>query len=395
MDISKKLFGPIAIQDRANRVVSVDLAAFLTRLLLFDTYILQSVWLEDLILLQHSFGTAGLSQLLESEALKFQCTGFTFGQTGQFRSSFQQEPKPGLPFFNYQFSTIRVQGAEEKIERTLAALDPGLRKELIKARLPETADYPKIVFDTFYRDLKSKLLDSAVKMELRRLGIIPIAHTLSVQQSTDDEFSIENDLARRYLLPEARVHRLIESAMMAVGRLDERLATMQAHSTLTSLTQEDKSLLDTKLGVTANLVDRTSHAQAFSRVVALKGLPVPEYGSSVINVKTLLGIRESDECMAFKQWLSGSETLSDKELRERVAGFGRRIRQAVHSTTGKAVRFIFSTGLGISVGAISPHVGLVAGVAAGVVDTFLLERLIPKDAVISFLSESYPSIFKN
>jgi hypothetical protein len=37
----------------------------------------------------------------------------------------------------------------------------------------------------------------------------------------------------------------------------------------------------------------------------------------VVDVKTLLKIRESDECRSFKQWLSGSEALSDKELRER------------------------------------------------------------------------------
>ena len=114
MDIPRRLFAPIAVQDRENRVVSVDLPAFITRLLLFDTYILQSIWLEDLILLQHSFGTAGLSQLFESGALKFQCAGFTIGQTGQPRSTFRSG-QPSLPLFNYQFSVIRVQGAVRAI----------------------------------------------------------------------------------------------------------------------------------------------------------------------------------------------------------------------------------------------------------------------------------------
>ena len=116
----------------------------------------------------------------------------------------------------------------------------------------------------------------------------------------------------------------------------------------------------------------------------------------MVDVKTLLKIRESDECRSFKQWLSGSEALSDKELRERVSGFSRRIQQAVHSRVGKAVRFVVSNGLSIGLGFIPPQpVGLVAGVAVGALDAFLLERLIPKDAVISFLSESYPSLFKS
>lgn len=395
MDISRRLFGPIAVQDRENRVVSVDLAAFITRLLLFDTYILQSIWLEDLILLQHSFGTEGLSQLFESGALKFQCAGFTFGQSGQARSTFKSEhPRPSLPLFNYQFSVLRVQGEEEKVDATLAALDSGLRTELIRGRIPVPADYSKTVFETFYRDLTSDLLKSAVRIELRRIGIIPVSHHLHVDQREDDEFAVENDLSRRYLLPDVEVHRIIESAMMAIGRLDDRIASMQAYSALTGLSEKDRALLDAKLGATADLISPTSSEQKFSRVASLKGLPVPQYGSSVVDVKTLLKIRESDESRAFKQWLSGSEALSDKELRERVSGFGGRIRQAVHSVTGKAVRFVVSNGLGIGLGAISPSIGLGAGLAAGVVDAFLLERLIPKDAVISLLSESYPSLFK-
>jgi hypothetical protein len=396
MDIARRLFGPVAIQDRANRVVSVDLAAFITRLLLFDTYILQSVWLEDLILLQHSVGTKGLAELFESGALKFQCASFTFGQTGQARSTFQSDsPRQSLPLFNYQFSVLRVQGEEEKIDRTLAALDPRLRAELIRGRVLVPADYSKVVFEAFYRDLMTGLLNSAVKIELRRKGIIPVSHQLRIEQREDDEFGVESDLSATYLLPGVEAHRIIESAMMALGRLSERLASMRAYSALAGFSDSDNKLLDLKIGALASLVTPKSQEQAFSRVAALKGLPVPEYGSTTVDVKTLLKIRESDECLAFKQWLSGSEALSDKELRERVSGLGRRIRQAVNSRVGKAVRFVVSNGLGIGVGLVSPPSGIVASLALGVVDSFLLERLIPKDGVFSFLSESYPSLFKS
>jgi hypothetical protein len=132
--------------------------------------------------------------------------------------------------------------------------------------------------------------------------------------------------------------------MMALGRLDERIASMDAYSALSGLSEKDRALLDAKLGATAALIVTTSSQQEFSRVATLKGLPLPEYGLSEVDVKALLKIRESDECRSFKQWLSGSEALSDKELRERVSGFARRIRQAVHSRVGKAVRFAVSNG---------------------------------------------------
>jgi hypothetical protein len=255
-------------------------------------------------------------------------------------------------------------------------------------------DYSKIVFEAFYRDLMTELLNSAVQIELRRRGIIPVSHRLQIEQRQDDEFGVDNDLARRYLLPGVEAHRIIESAMMALGRLSERLASMRAYSALAGFSDSDNKLLDAKIGALASLVSPESQERVFSRIAALKGLPVPEYGSTTVDAKTLLKIRESDECRAFKQWLSGSEALSDKELRERVSGFSRRIRQAVNSRVGKAVRFVVSNGLGIGVSLVSPPSGVVAGLALGVVDSFLLERLMPKDAVVSFLSESYPSLFK-
>jgi hypothetical protein len=301
---------------------------------------------------------------------------------------------PSLPLFNYQFSQLRVQGAEEKIDRTLDGLDSGLRSELVKGRVLVPEEYSKTVFAAFYRDLTSGLLSEAVKIELRRMGIIPVSHHLQVQQKEDDEFAVENDLIRKYRLPQVEAHRVIESAMMALCRLDDRIASMQTYSALTGLSEKDKALLDAKLGAAASLIVPKSSEQEFSRVTSLKGLPIPEYGSSLVDVKKLLKIRESDECRAFKEWLSGSEALSEKELSERFSGLGRRIRQAVHSKTGKAVRFVVSNGLGIGISLVSPPVGLVVGVAVSAADSFLLERLIPKDAVISFLSESYPSLFK-
>jgi len=395
MDITKRLLAPVAIQDRKNRVVSVDLAAFLQRLLVFDTYILQSVWLQDLILLQHSFGASGLSQLLESGALKFLCPTFTFGQTGQARPAFRSEhPAPPLPLFNYEFSILQVVGAEAKIEQTLAALDAGLRSQLIRGRVTIPADYHKTLFGAFYRDLNSDLLNSAVRMELRRRGIIPVSHLLQIQRKGEDEFFVENDLSRAYQMPNAEAHRFIESAMLAVGRIDDLIASMSAYSALTGMDEKDKALLDAKLQIAACLIVHSSCQSEFSRVRAVKGLPVPRFGTDVVDVKKLLKVRDSDECRGFKDWLSGAEALSDKELRERVAGFGRRIRQAMHSTVGKAVRFVVSNGLDIGLGLVSPTVGIPAGVAVSAADSFLLERLLPKDTVISFLSECYPSLFR-
>jgi len=47
-----KILGPIAIHGKGNRVVSIDLGTFVTRILLSETYVLESIQLNDLTLLR-------------------------------------------------------------------------------------------------------------------------------------------------------------------------------------------------------------------------------------------------------------------------------------------------------------------------------------------------------
>jgi hypothetical protein len=53
------------------------------------------------------------------------------------------------------------------------------------------------------------------------------------------------------------------------------------------------------------------------------------------------------------------------------------------------MRFIVSNGL-----SFVPGVSALAGLGASAIDTFILDRIAPKDAVVSFLSENYRSLFK-
>lgn len=59
-------------------------------------------------------------------------------------------------------------------------------------------------------------------------------------------------------------------------------------------------------------------------------------------------------------------------------------------TTGKAVRFLVSTGPGMI-----PVIGAIAGGVIGALDTFLLDGLLKPSGAISFVSSSYPSLLKD
>ena len=153
--------------------------------------------------------------------------------------------------------------------------------------------------------------------------------------------------------------------------------------------EDDMPLLKGKLEVVGHLLHSTNSERRFERVITVLDLPEPVLGETRVNAERLLKLRESDECRCFRDWLAGTESLSDAELSKRLQGISARIREAVNSKWGKRLRFVVSNGLSM----VPPPVGVAVGLAASAVDAFILERLAPKDGVVSFLSESYPSLF--
>lgn len=85
---------------------------------------------------------------------------------------------------------------------------------------------------------------------------------------------------------------------------------------------------------------------------------------------------------------ANAENASDLEIKERVSSLRARLGNAVQTLPGKAIRLLATTGIGLI-----PPVGPVIGFLAGAVDTFLLEKMLPKSGVVVFLSNLYPSIF--
>lgn len=106
-----------------------------------------------------------------------------------------------------------------------------------------------------------------------------------------------------------------------------------------------------------------------------------------LNVERLLEIRESDECRQFREWLPTIEGASEAEIRDRTSSLRAKLGNAIQLRTGKAVRLLTTTGIGIA----QPLVGILASI----VDTFLVEKILPRSGVVAFLSDLYPSVFED
>jgi hypothetical protein len=392
MNQARRLLGPIAIHGEGNRVVSVDLGAFVTRILLSETYVLQSVQLQDLILLTRAFGESGILTLFQEGAIKMYWDTFTIGQTGQARADLHfTDNSKSLPLCSYSFSEIRTADQEKQFETVYKVLDPKLQDAIKANRVVAPAEFKSDVFNGFYGDIRRNplVLEAAVRHDLKTRGIKAKNLKLLVEETDPEDFRVGNNLALEYGISEQMAHRVIERSLLASADVDVRFLQMKVCDAVSGIKEQDLPVLQAKFGSATGLLQTNDDEKQFGRVAKIAGLNGPVFGQAKVDAERLLKIRYSDDCRAFRDWLANSASLSDKDLKDRIRGVNAQISRAINSTPGKTIRLLVSLGL-----SFVPHTMGLAGFGASVVDTFIVEKLTPRDAVVAFLSDLYPSMFR-
>lgn len=387
-----RLLGPVAIHGEGNRVVAVDLGTFVTRILLSETYVLQSVQANDISLLTQSFDQSGVLTLFQAGALKLFYDSFTIGQTGQARADLNfRDNNKRLPLGSYSLSEIRATNEDHIFESACKDLNPKLQDAVKANRILTPADFKSEVFGGFYGDLRRNpsVLEAAVRHDLKTRGIKARDLKLSIEETDPEDFRVKNNLVSAYGISEQMAHRVIERSILACADVIVRFAQMKTCEAVSGINEKDLPVLEAKFSAAASFVQTYDGDKKFERVAKLTALQTPVFGETKVDAEKLLKIRESDDCRAFRDWLANTGSLSDKEIKDRIHSLNAQIRHAINSTPGKAVRFLVSVGL-----SYVPHTGGSVGLGASVIDAFIVERLAPKDAVFAFLSDLYPSVFK-
>lgn len=391
MAITDRLLARAAIQGRGNRVLAIDSSAVVTRLLLFPRYILKSVQLDEMPFLAKLFGEPGLARLFETGALKILFESYTIGQLGQARAELNLTGNTKrLPLESFSFSPVRLAEQEKITERKLDALTMPLAEAARGSLVTMPEEFSRTVFDGFYFDVRKNapVIEKSVACELQRLGIPPKRLRLQITEIESEDFRVDSNLKSDYGLSAENAHRILERALLAVADLNVRFAEMMTYEALSGIREQDKALLEGRLKAIADLVDSSNHEHRFNRIIEIAGLHTLNPDGTEVDVEKLIKVREADECKAFRDWLRSTDTRSDAELKKRLKGLNSKIRETINSRPGKIIRFAISSGLSVL---LTPLAAL--GVSA--VDAFLVERVAPKDAIVSFLSESYPSLFRD
>lgn len=246
-NIRKKYIGPCYTFNEINKGQKVDLTAFVLRLLLFDTYILDSNDLSEFDSFIKYFGYGGIKEILSSGAVRIHSEDHAVAQTGQTGLGFRGKKKDGspkdlLPLNSYSFDIIytdRKKSMHEKMQRIHRIKELKQREaiKLNKLIANNLVWYPqesnnyilKQLLDDFRNNTSNikKAMGSKVK---EKLGVAVLPNedfTLTIEVDDENDVHVTSELSQNFNFDEHTVHEIIGSALLAIGGLNKRIETMR------------------------------------------------------------------------------------------------------------------------------------------------------------------------
>jgi hypothetical protein len=410
-DIRSRYIGHCWSDIEESNEPKVDLSTFVLRLLLFDTYILDSNSLKEFGSLIDAFGYGGVKEILLSGALRIHCESHVIGQTGQTGGGFRGRKRDGspkilLPLNSYSFDVITHSDKQKEMREDMQHIYNigGVQhKEAINLKrliADNLVWFPKESFNTMLNQLlndfrvKTPNIMNVVLTRLNREltngeGIKDFTFNIEVDEEND--VHVSSDLSRNFGFNEHKVHEIFQGALLAIGGLNMRIETMRAFSALTGFRMNELNVFEEKVEFLIDIMSSETAEDKLQRILSWPQFPNLDKAiyDKKVNIETLLKIRDSAECREFRQWLWTNGSLAVDELQERLESLTNRLSLQMSGKTARVVRWLTTTGVGFI-----PGVGQVAGPLLGLLDTFLIDKLLRSSGVLTFIGTMYPSIFK-
>jgi hypothetical protein len=379
--------------------VSVELARIAEALLLYDTVVIESAKLVELLPLIELFGFAGMRKLVGTGALTIYCDAIGIGESGRDQGLVGEALPPGA----YRLIAFRTTNISEWIGKWLAPVlsakglygkEPRKLHSLVKMKVRSA---PSGLYDHSVEAANAEVCASS---PLVRLALAQEIQVRTDQSVEIDDVEFEAQLQSGVLVTRAPTldrlgirgelaHEIVKRAILAVARINSSFEEMDLHKGLTLFPQRDVPLFESRIGSALDRDEQASRPVQFRRLLEVSGLPSIDAAvtDGTLRGSALLRVRESDECVAFRRWLATASELPAGELEALTSGFGAQATQFLNSPLGRVVRVLAFAGLG----AVDPT----AGVASGLVDTFIVNRLLRRGSALTFLDDHYRSIFRD
>lgn len=401
VELRERLVAPCFWPPEGAAVTSLDTAALVRRLILFEHYRIQSNGLKELEKLVAVFGLGGAITILKSGAVSLQLEIVTIGQTGQTDLEIRHHKGGLLPLGSLGLASLTFAKPEEHIDQTVESMTKGLGLSAKDVSRLRGAIYgsvvrispkigPKALEQTQIDLLKSTgVLEAAAARAISKkiqLAVQPSEVQIHVEGLGGNDYRFRSNMNRGWAFDEVTEHKILEQALLTVASLNKRFAEMDASNAITLFGIDDSFLLDSKVNLLLREIGAQQYQDEFLRTLDIVGLPeVPD--GVAIDVDQLLKIRSSEDCQRFREWLRTVHNLSDKEIADAYHAVRDRVAEIARGWPSRSVRFLATAGLGVL-----PGTGPAVGLAASAIDAFLLDRIIPSPGPLAFLSSRYPSL---
>jgi hypothetical protein len=403
-DIRTQFIGSIAKIDPINGFTGFDLSAFVQRLLLFERCTLESFGLQEIPVLVETFGYEPTTTLLKSKSINilFDMAAIIHWESDQTQLRRDTSGTVRVGPFIFGVGRLDRQVATNSRIQNLGGI-PNLEQRQIN-KLREVLLSKLIGFENntgnsaiaqFKTDLSNNMPCAALAVAtvagwITGRHIDPESFSLHITQTGPDSFEVLTNIQLTHGLNDQQTIHALSGGLIAVGQLNRDIEDMNQFQAMTAMRLEELPLLREKLTFLANQVNPDMQLERFQRVLEITGFPnLDESTSKSVDLEKLLEIKESRECREFRTWLWNAGSATDEEIRDQFAGLGNKLSLWAHGNVGKALRWAGSMGIGFI-----PIVGNLTSGALGLLDTFLLERVLPQSGPVIFLSRQYPSIFR-
>lgn len=407
-ELTERFMAPFAKQGPGNKVIGIDAEGLIQRLLLFDHCIVPTIWLEDIQLLLRIVEPEALCELMDEGAISFYIDSSTAAETGQARSSLNLTGNvTRLNDNEFSFSTIRSANEAQSVKAAISNLarTEGVSKasafsvaERVEASMLEPKGLQILAesFKAFRGDLRTEdptLIRNLIARRLQLLGAKPTRLEVKVEEFVQEDFRITSNLTTFFGLSSLKAREISLRALLDLSSIHIRLAHMREFSCLLGMNEDEQNPWEMKVdALVRTFAHESQRDRQFFRVAKIAGLGERQLlAGGTLDLRRLIKLRHSEDIARFKDWLKRSDGKSDEEIRDQVSSIRGKIGNAVQSTTGKSVRLMIST----LIGAIPiPQIAFPSGLMFGALDSFLLERILPRDAIVSVLGREYPGIFQ-
>ena len=387
--------------------VNVDVGGILRRLLLFDTYILNSIRLKEFPEIVKRLGFDVTLQLLSSEAFKIHCSAQSTAQTGQATVLKSRERKGALPKGSFCFQSVIVPDRRDYISGCFReSIDPisistKQQIKLKRAILGALEEPPDGIGSVTIEQLRADFhqnnvaLKTAVLKELKKQFKIEVpASEVKVQLHPIDneDFYSESNLMEICDLDVDQHHKLVERAALDLAGVNQRIAEMNVFNAISGFRLNDLPIFEKKVEFIVNQLDPEKQEKRSQRVYNIAEVPdFRDVGISYdIDIDRFFKIRESSECAEFRNWLLSIDCVSDRDIKDQLSNLRDRVATIANTKTARSLRFLASSALGLIPGA-----GLVLGPAASALDSFLIDKVLKKSGIVTFIGHMYPSLFED